>query len=67
MDVRYDAIEDIERARRPSLQLIGTPEGVTVDLNSLRKAGVESWVALLVFMMARPVLGIAPTTAHWPI
>jgi len=42
MDVRYDAIEDIERARRlPSLQLIGTSEGVTVDLNSLRKAGVE--------------------------
>jgi putative flavoprotein involved in K+ transport len=42
MDVRYDAMEDIERARRlPSLQLIGTPERVTVDLNSLRKAGVE--------------------------
>jgi len=42
MDVRYDAMEDIERARRlPSLQLIGTPERVTIDLNSLRKAGVE--------------------------
>jgi putative flavoprotein involved in K+ transport len=42
MDVRYDAIEDLERARRlPSLQLVGTPERVTVDLNSLRKAGVE--------------------------
>ena len=42
MDVRYDAIEDVERARRlPSLQLVGTPERVTVDLNSLRKAGVE--------------------------
>src|SRR5215471_3987621 len=43
MDVRYDTmVEDIERARRlPSLQLIGTPERVTVDLNSLRKAGVE--------------------------
>jgi putative flavoprotein involved in K+ transport len=42
MDVRYYTIEDIERARRlPSLQLIGTPERVTVDLNSLRKAGVE--------------------------
>ena len=43
MDVRYDTIlEDIERTRRlPSLQLIGTPERVTVDLNSLRKAGVE--------------------------
>lgn len=42
MDVRYDAVEDIERARRlPSLQLVGTPERVTVDLNSLRKMGVE--------------------------
>src|SRR5262245_27455527 len=42
MDVRYDAIDDIERARRlPSLQLVGTPDRITVDLNSLRKAGVE--------------------------
>src|SRR5262249_42823683 len=42
MDARFDAIEDIERARRlPSPQLVGTPERVTVDLNSLRKAGVE--------------------------
>ena len=42
MDARYNAVEDIERARRlPSLQLVGTPERVTVDLNSLRKAGVE--------------------------
>jgi putative flavoprotein involved in K+ transport len=42
MDIRYDAIEDIERARRlPSLQLVGTPERVTIDLNSLRGAGVE--------------------------
>ena len=42
MDVRYDAMEDIDRARRlPSLQLIGTPERVTVDLNTLRRAGIE--------------------------
>jgi putative flavoprotein involved in K+ transport len=42
MDVRYDALEDIDRARRlPSLQLIGTPEHATIDLNSLRKLGVE--------------------------
>jgi putative flavoprotein involved in K+ transport len=42
MDVRYDAVDDIERARRlPSLQLVGTPQCVTVDLNSLRKTGVE--------------------------
>lgn len=42
MDARYDAVDDIQRARHlPSLQLVGTPERVTVDLNSLRKAGVE--------------------------
>ena len=42
MDVTYDAIEDIERARRlPSPQLVGTPERVTIGLNSLRKMGVE--------------------------
>jgi putative flavoprotein involved in K+ transport len=42
MDVRYDAVDDIGRARRlPSLQVVGTPERETVDLNSLRKAGVE--------------------------
>src|SRR5262249_33459366 len=42
MDVRYDAVEDIERARRlPSLQLVGTPERVTVDLSSLHNSGVE--------------------------
>jgi putative flavoprotein involved in K+ transport len=42
MDMRYDAVDDIQRARHlPSLQLVGTPERVTVDLNSLRKAGVE--------------------------
>jgi putative flavoprotein involved in K+ transport len=42
MDVRYDEVDDIARARRlPSLQLLGTPERITVDLNSLRNAGVE--------------------------
>lgn len=42
MDVRYDEVDDIARARRlPSLQLIGTPERETVDLNDLRGAGVE--------------------------
>jgi putative flavoprotein involved in K+ transport len=42
MDARYNAVEDIERARRlPSPQLVGTPEREMVDLNSLRKAGVE--------------------------
>jgi putative flavoprotein involved in K+ transport len=42
MDVRYDTIEDIERARHlPSPQLVGTAERVTIDLNSLQKCGVE--------------------------
>ena len=42
MDVRYDEVDDIKRARRlPSLQLIGTAERRSIDLNSLRKAGVE--------------------------
>ena len=41
-DIRYDAVEDIERARHVSSpQLVGTPERITVDLNSLRHAGVE--------------------------
>jgi putative flavoprotein involved in K+ transport len=39
---RYDQIEDLERARRlPSPQLVGTPERITLDLNSLSEAGVE--------------------------
>jgi putative flavoprotein involved in K+ transport len=42
MDVRYDEIDDIKRARSlPSPQLVGGPERETVDLNSLRNAGVE--------------------------
>ncbi len=39
---RYDEIDDLTRARRlPSPQLIGTPERATLDLNTLRAAGVE--------------------------
>lgn len=42
MDARYDAVDDLDRARRlPSLQLMGTPERITIDLNALRRAGVE--------------------------
>jgi len=42
MDLRYDEIEDVNRARRvPSLQLIGTPERLTINLNSLLRSGVE--------------------------
>ena len=39
---RYDAIDDLTRARRlPSPQLVGTPERATIDLNALSAAGVE--------------------------
>ncbi|HXW59429.1 MAG TPA: NAD(P)-binding domain-containing protein [Solirubrobacteraceae bacterium] len=39
---RYDEIDDLERARGlPSPQLVGTPERMTLDLNTLRAAGVE--------------------------
>jgi putative flavoprotein involved in K+ transport len=39
---RYDEIDDLTRARRlPSPQLVGTPERLTLDLNSLSAAGVE--------------------------
>ena len=42
LDERYNAVADIERARRlPSAQLIGTPERRTLDLNTLHAAGVE--------------------------
>ena len=41
LDERYDQMDDIVRARRlPSLQLIGSPERRTLDLNGLAKAGV---------------------------
>ena len=39
---RYDAIDDLTRARRlPSPQLVGTPERATLDLNALAALGVE--------------------------
>lgn len=42
MDQRYTDADDINRARRvPSLQLVGTPERATLDLNTLRRDGVE--------------------------
>ncbi len=41
LDERYDEVENLTRARRlPSLQLIGTPEQRTLDLNALMSAGV---------------------------
>jgi putative flavoprotein involved in K+ transport len=39
---RYDEIDDLVRARRlPSMQLVGSPERRTVDLNSLSRLGVR--------------------------
>jgi putative flavoprotein involved in K+ transport len=41
-DERYDAIDDIVRARNvPSLQLVGSPERRMIDLNSLSSIGVK--------------------------
>lgn len=41
-DQGYDEVDDIVRARRvPSMQLIGSPEKMTLDLNVLRRMGVR--------------------------
>jgi putative flavoprotein involved in K+ transport len=42
LDERYDKVPDLLRARTlPSMQLVGTPEGSTLDLNALRALGVR--------------------------
>ena len=42
LDERYDEVDDIARARRvPSLQLAGTPDRTTLDLNALTDLGVR--------------------------
>jgi putative flavoprotein involved in K+ transport len=42
LDERHDEVEDIARARRlPSLQLTGSPERMTLDLNRLTEMGVK--------------------------
>jgi putative flavoprotein involved in K+ transport len=42
LDERYDAIDDINRARRvPSLQLVGSDRPRTLDLNALKAIGVR--------------------------
>jgi len=42
LDERYDQVDDIERVRRvPSLQLTGSPERITLDLNALAALGVK--------------------------
>ncbi len=42
LDERYDEVDDIDRARRvPSLQLTGSADRVTLDLNALTAIGVK--------------------------
>ena len=42
LDERYDEVDDIVRARHtPSMQLAGTPERATFDLNALTAIGVQ--------------------------
>ena len=42
LDDRYDEVPDLVRARNlPSMQLVGSPDRTTVDLNSLSQAGVQ--------------------------
>jgi len=42
LDERYDEVDDIVRARNvPSLQLAGSPERRTLDLNALTRMGVK--------------------------
>src|SRR5262249_28373443 len=42
LDERYDEVDDIVRARRvPSMQLAGSPERATFDLNALTSIGVQ--------------------------
>ena len=42
LDERYDQIPDLVRARNlPSMQLVGSPERTTLDLNSLSQLGVQ--------------------------
>jgi putative flavoprotein involved in K+ transport len=42
LNERYDEVDDIQRARKlPSLQLVGSPERTTIDLNALTGVGVK--------------------------
>jgi len=42
MDERYDEVDDVVRVRRlPSLQIVGTPNRTTLDLNALTSIGAR--------------------------
>ena len=49
LDERYNEMDDIARARRvPSLQLAGTPDRSTLDINALTDIGVNLLAASVV-------------------
>ena len=53
-DERYDAVDDIGRARRvPSLQLTSSPERRTLDLNALTRHRIETGSPDVAFPPAR--------------
>lgn len=69
LDERYNEIPDLVRARRlPSMQLVGSPERKTLDLNALRRFGVRL-VGRLADIRdgARNCPARWPTYPHWPI
>lgn len=62
LDERYDQVPDLMRARHlPSMQLVGSPERRTVDLNALRALGV-----VLVGRLAGVQDGIAQFSGSLP-
>jgi putative flavoprotein involved in K+ transport len=67
LDERYDEVEDIERARRhASVQLVGNPTRMPLDLNALSDAGVDLVGRLMVVSggVAQCSGGLASLTAN---
>ena len=69
LDERYDEVPDLLRARDlPSMQLVGTPERATLDLNALSgargAAGRHGWPGSGTGPRCSP--GRCPTCARWP-
>ena len=68
LDERYDEVDDLNRARRlPSLQLVGSPERRTLDLNALVAAGVGVVGKLMRVAGSAPSSPVAsPTSSPMP-
>ena len=69
-DERYDQVDDIARARRvPSIQLAGSPERRTLDLNALTGIGVKlvGRIAGIAETARRNFRVRCITIARWPI